>query len=546
MVNSFMTITTLIQNAKIIDGSGNPWWYGDVALEGGKIAALAPCGRIDPANVAEVVDAAGKVVCPGFIDIQSHAIAPLMIDGRCLSKISQGVTTEIMGEGWTPAPFAEASKRSDPIGFKVFADKLADWTERARSWRRFGDWLSAMEGSVSPNVGSFLAAGTLREEVLGMAMRPPNADERKQMQQVVLEAMEDGAFGLSYALIYPPDSYTDTDEIVDMCKVVGDFDGVYITHMRSEADGIFEGLDETFAIGQQADVAVEIYHLKMIGKHNWHKMDDVIAKIDKARATGLDVTADMYPYPAAGTGLTSVFPTWLADGGNLYAKLLDPEIKAKVRREAENPDGTWEAMASYNGPEGVMPIGFQKPENQQYVGKRLSEIAQMRGQDWIDATIDLLVSEQQRISTVYYLMSEDNVKKQLQLPWIKVSTDAGGYDPAWAKQLGPVHPRAYGTYPRVLGRYVREEGALTLEDAVRKMTSSVADRLGLRQRGLLREGMAADVVIFDPDTVTDNATFVDSHQLATGVSDVWVNGTRVLAAGEHTNARPGQFVKPWR
>lgn len=540
------TLTTLIQNAKIIDGSGNPWWCGDVALSDGKIAALTPPGRIDPANIAEVVDAAGNVVCPGFIDIQSHAIAPLMIDGRCLSKISQGVTTEIMGEGWTPAPFAKTSQRSDPIGFKVFADKLADWSERARTWRRFGDWLAAMEGSVSPNVGSFLAAGTLREEVMGMAMRAPNEDERRMMRQVVRDAMEDGAFGLSYALIYPPDSYTDTAEIIDMCKEVSEFDGVYITHMRSEADGILEALHETFAIGQQADVPVEIYHLKMIGKHNWHRMDEVIARIEAARASGFDVTADMYPYPAAGTGLTSVFPVWLAEGGNLYAKLQDPEIRARVRREAENPDGSWEAMASYNGPEGVMPIGFQKPENQQYVGKRLSEIADMRAQDWIDATIDLLISEQQRISTVYYLMSEDNVKKQLQLPWIKVSTDAGGYDPAWAKPLGPVHPRAYGTYPRVLGRYVREENVLSLEDAVRKMTSSVADRLGLRQRGLLREGMAADVVIFDPDTITDNATFVDSHQLSTGVTDVWVNGTRVLAAGQHTDARPGQFVKPWQ
>ncbi|MEM6427801.1 MAG: D-aminoacylase [Deinococcota bacterium] len=545
-----MNITTLIQNAKIVDGSGNPWWVGDVALDSGVISALTPCGQLDPANAAEVVDAGGKVVSPGFIDIQSHAIVPLMIDGRCLSKITQGVTTEIMGEGWTPAPFTETSKRPNPIGFSAFqvlADKIPGWNEKAQTWRRFSDWLNAMtDVGVSPNVGSFFGAGTLRQEIMGMAMRPPTDDELNAMRKLTAEAMEDGACGISYALIYPPDSYTTTDEVIEICKVVGQYNGVYITHMRSEADGIFEALEETFKIGRDANLPVEIYHLKASGRANWPKMPQVIEAIDAARASGLDVTADMYPYPAAGTGLTSVFPTWLAENGSLFDNLRDPEMVARLKQDVANPDGTWEAMANYNGPEGVMPIGFQKPENQQYVGKRLSEIAEMRGQTWVDATIDLLLSEQQRVSTVYHMMSEDNVRMQLQLPWIKVSTDAGGYDPAWAKDIGPVHPRSYGTYTRVLGRYVREENALTLEDAVRKMTSSVADRLGLRKRGLLREGMAADVIIFDPDTVTDNATFEDPHQLSTGVSDVWVNGQRVLAGGEHTGATPGQVVRPWQ
>lgn len=533
----------LIRGAQIIDGTGNPWRYGDVALTGEKIAAIAPPLAIPADNAAELVDASGKVVCPGFIDIQSHAIAPLMIDGRCLSKITQGVTTEIMGEAWTPAPYGENIQ--NPIGFSVYAQKLPEWIERAKTWARFGDWLSAMAShGVSPNIGSFLGGGTLRQYALGLAMRPPAADEYATMRRVMRESMEDGAFGVSYALIYPPDCYTTTEELIDICKVVSDYNGVYITHMRSEADDIFTALDEAFEIGRKANLPVEIYHLKAAGRRNWDKMPRVIAAIEAARATGLDVTADMYPYPASGTGLSSVLPPWLAEGGKLFENLQDAAIRKRVKAEVLNPDDTWEAMASHDGPEIVMPIGFQKPENKQYVGKRLSEIADLRGQDWLDATMDLLVSEGQRISTIYYSMSEDNVRLQLTKPWIKISTDAGGFDPQWGKALGPTHPRAYGTYPRVLGKYVRDEGILGLEDAVRKMTSAVADRLGIKKRGLLREGMQADVVLFDPATVSDRATFADPHQLSVGISDVWVNGSRVLKAGNHTSATPGQVVTP--
>ncbi len=536
-----MTFATLIRNARVVNGSGNPWFYGDVALEGDRIAAIEPPGRIPTERAAEVIDAAGMVVCPGFIDIQSHSILPLMVDGRCLSKIAQGVTTEIMGEAWTPAPFG--GKVGEPMALSIFSQPVPGWMERMQTWSRFRDWLAAMiDHGVTPNIGSYLGGGTLRRYAKGMELGPANADERATMRRVMAEAMEDGAFGVSYALIYPPDAFVATDELVEVCKVVAAYGGNYITHVRSEADKLEEGIAEAITIGERANVSVEIYHLKAAGMRNWPKMERVIAQIDAARARGLDVTADMYPYVGAGTGLMSILPPWADADGKFFANLRDPAAWAKIRAAAINPDGEWEAMTDLCTPEGVMPIGFKQPENQQYVGKRLSEIAAMRGQEWVDAARDLFLSEEQRISTIYFMMSEDNLKLQLQQPWMKISTDAGGMDPAWAKPEGPYHPRAYGTYVRVLGKYVREEGVITLEDAVRKMSSSVADRLGLRDRGLLRVGAFADVVIFDPATVADKATFEDPHQLAVGVHDVWVNGVRAFANGVHTGATPGRIV----
>jgi dihydroorotase/N-acyl-D-amino-acid deacylase len=305
-----------------------------------------------------------------------------------------------------------------------------------------------------------------------------------------------------------------------------------------------DALEETFEIGRRAELPVEIYHLKAAGRSNWSKMPEAIERIERARAGGLDVTADMYPYVGAGTGLASVLPPWVAAGGRFFQNLRDPEFRARVRAEALNPSGDWEALAAAAGPEGVMPIGFRKPEHGQYVGKRLTEIAAQRGQEWVDAAIDLLLAEEQRIFTVYFVMDEANLRMQLIQPWIKISTDAGGVDPAWAAAHGPTHPRAYGTYTRVLGRYVREERVIGLEDAVRKMSGAVADRLGLRDRGQLRADFQADVVIFDPTTISDRATFEDSHRLSTGVRDVWVNGRPVLRNGQHTGATPGRFVRP--
>jgi N-acyl-D-amino-acid deacylase len=530
----------LITGARVFDGTGSPWFYGDVALKADQIAAIAPPDSIPTQRAAERVHAPGMVVCPGFIDIQSHSILPLMVDGRSLSKITQGVTTEIMGEAWTPAPFG--GQIEDPLKGNIFAQHVPGWEERIRSWSRFGDWLDAMLAhGVSPNIGSFLGGGTLRSYAKGMEMGPASVEELDVMRRVMHEAMEDGAFGVSYALIYPPDAYVDTAEIVEVCKVISEYGGLYITHIRSEGEELLEAIEEAISIGRQANLPVEIYHLKASQLPNWYRMPSAIARIHRARAEGLDVTADMYPYTASGTGLTAVLPPWSAAGGKLYENLRDPEMRAKIRQEMLDPSGDWEVMG--NRPDTVMPIGFQKPENQPYVGRRLSEIAAERGQDWIEAVFDLLVSEEQRISTIYFSMSDDNLRLQLQQPWIKIATDAGGFDPAWAKALGPYHPRAYGTYPRVLGKYVREEKVLSLEDAIYKMSWAVAARLGLRRRGVLAEGCYADVVLFDPATIGDRATFEEPHQLSVGVQDVWVNGVRVLRDGEHTGATPGRFVK---
>ncbi|HET7034677.1 MAG TPA: D-aminoacylase, partial [Thermomicrobiaceae bacterium] len=490
----------------------------------------------------EVVDASGMVVAPGFIDIQSHSIMPLFYDPRCLSKITQGVTTEIMGEGSTPAPVG--GRNPAELRHTPYHEALREWQEKAKGWSRFGDWLTALTGrGVSPNVGSFLGGGTLRQYGRGMDLGESSAEELATMRRVMGEAMEDGAFGVSYALIYPPDTFASTEEIASVCEVVARFGGVYITHMRSEAEAILEGLDEAMAIGRRSGAAVEIYHLKASGQPSWHLMPEVMRRITQARAEGLDITADMYPYIASGTGLSSCLPPWAAAGGKFFQNLTNPEMRARIREACLNFTGGWSSQVQSAGLENIMPIGFERPEHQQYVGQRLSQIVAERGGEWPDVIMDLLAAEGQRVSTIYFKMSEENVREQLRQPWIKISSDAGGVAPEWAAEQGPVHPRGYGTFTRVLGKYVREERILTLEEAVQKMTSSVANRLSLWDRGQVRPNFWADLVIFDPKTVGDVATFEQPHQLSVGVRDVWVNGTRVLRDGQHTNATPGQFVK---
>ncbi len=536
--------STLITGARIVDGTGNAWFYGDLAIGGDRIAAVAPRGVLDPGDAGDVVDATGHVVCPGFIDIQSHSIVPFLTDRRSLSKVTQGVTTEILGEDWTPAPFGGRIAAPFAPGVRRRVGETFDeWDERARGWTRFGDWLADLEGrGVSVNVGSFIGGSTVREYGKGYDLGDATPAELETMRQVIAEAMDDGAFGLASALIYPPGAYAGTDELASLCEVVAAARGVHITHVRSEEDRLLEAIDEAIEIARRTGVATEIYHLKAAGERNWHKMPAAIALIDAARSEGLDVGADMYPYEAAGTGLTACVPPWASADGRLYDNLRDPATQARIRAAMAEPAPDWENFAAIAGPENILIASLGRPEFKQFEGRRLSEIAAARDQDWIDAALDLLAAEGQDIFAFYVMMSDDNIRLQLRQPWIKIGTDAGGLDPVRARAHGLAHPRAYGSYPRILGRYVRELNVLPLEDAIRKMSSAVADRLGLRDRGLLRTGMFADVVVFDPVTVTDHATYDDPHRLSTGILHVWVNGERVLRDCEHTGAMPGRRV----
>ena len=539
-----MLADVLIAGGRVVDGSGNPWAYADVLIAGDRIAAILPPGQLALTAARELVDAHGMVVCPGFIDIQSHSILPLLDDGRSLSKITQGVTTEILGEDWTPAPFG--GRIDAPFGPGVrrrVGETFDEWDERARGWTRFGDWLADLEGrGVSVNVGSFIGGSTVREYGKGFDLGEATAAELASMRRVIAEAMEDGALGLASALIYPPGAFAGTDELAALCEVVAAANGVHITHVRSEEDRLLEALDEAIEIARRTGVATEVYHLKAAGERNWSKMPAAITKIDAARAEGLDVGADMYPYEAAGTGLTACVPPWASADGRLYDNLRDPAVRARIKAAMLEPAPDWENFAAIAGPENILIASLGRPEFKQYEGLYLSQIAAVRGQDWVDAALDLLATEGQDIFTFYVMMSDENIQLQLRQPWIKIGTDAGGLDPAWARKHGLAHPRAYGSYPRILGRYVRELKALPIEDAVRKMSSAVADRLGLRDRGLLRTGMLADVVVFDPESVIDHASYDDPHRLSTGVMHVWVNGEQVLRDGEHTGALPGRRV----
>ncbi|HEX5418310.1 MAG TPA: D-aminoacylase [Chloroflexota bacterium] len=523
----------LIRGGKVIDGSGNPWSYADVGVTGDRVSAVAPAGRLDPANAQSVVDASGMVVCPGFIDIQSHSILPLLTDGRSLSKVTQGVTTEIMGELWTPAPFG--GKRAAPVlpGFGVIGP--AD-EQRARGWTRFRDWLGYVaERGAAVNFGSYLGGATVREYAMGWAMGEAPSDALDRMRRVVAEAMEDGAFGIAPALIYPPNSYSSDAELIACAEVVGRYGGSYIVHLRSEGERFLESLATTIELGRQANVAVEIYHLKVTGRPHWSKMPEAIAMIDRARAEGVDVAANMYPYVASGTGLAAALPDWAQADGKLAENLADPATRARIREGILLPS----SRGILAGPEGILVVGLRRPEHRRWNGRTLARIAAEQQKDWPDALMDLVAIEGPWASANYFMMSEENLALQMRQPWIKFSTDAPGLDPTHPGEI-LVHPRAYGTYPRILGTYVREQRVLPLEDAIRKMTSAVANRLGLRQRGQVQPGFFADLVIFDPDTVGDRATFAAPHQLSVGIRDVWVNGQRVLADGAHTGALPGK------
>lgn len=529
----------VIRNGRIVDGSGNAWFWGDLAVRGDRIARIAPRGMLAGAPAARSIDAGGLVVAPGFIDIQAQSYENFMTgDGRALSMVMQGVTTAILGEGGTPAPVNDKLLAAIPAA-DTAARSLAP---RFTGAHGFGHWLEFMaRRGISENVGSFVGSGTVRAYAKGEAMGPFSSAERDTVTAMVRRAMEDGAMGIGSALQYPPDNYNTTEDLIEAARAMAPFGGVYITHMRSEGDRLLEAVDETLRIGREAGVPVEIYHLKASGTVNWPKMALTIAKIDSARAAGQDVQADMYLYIAGANGFASCIPPKYAADGKLLQNLRNPALRAEIVTGLHTPVPTYDNSCLNAGPEGVMVVGFTRPELKQYEGKRLSEIAAMMHKDWAEVIIDLNVAEEARLGEILFLMNEDNVRTQIRQPWIKWGTDAEGQDPATA--TGMTHPRAYGNYARLLGRYVRDEKVIPLEDAVRKASSAVATRLSIPDRGLLKEGMKADIVIFDPATITDKATFEKPHQLAVGVRTVLVNGVLVVQDGAHTGAKPGQVVR---
>jgi dihydroorotase/N-acyl-D-amino-acid deacylase len=523
----------IIENGRVVDGTGAAWYYGDVGIRGDRIAAVTPRGLLRNAASTTRVDARNMVVAPGFIDIQDQSGGQLLLgDGRQLGKITQGVTTGILGEGSTPAPLNPANLPPD----------ASDLLRRFSQPHGFDVWLSAMEAHrISQNVGSFVGAGTIRQYGMAERMGAATGATLDSMRAAVRRAMEDGAFGMASALIYPPNTFATTEELIEESRAMAPYGGVYISHMRSEADHLLEAVDEVIRISREGGVPGEIYHLKAAGTRNWSKEAPMIAKIDSARAAGIDVQANMYPYTAGATGLTSCLPPSYSAEGKLFDNLASADIRAKIHQEVAHPTSEWENLCELASPEGVLITNLRKPENQQYIGKRLAEIARMKNEDYLDAAMDLILSEHSRVETTYFLMSEDNVKLQLRQPWMKIGTDAGGPDPDSVRAL--VHPRTFGNYPRILGLYVRDEKVIPLEDAVRKMTSAVATRLSIHDRGLLKPGMYADVVVFDPATIADRATYEQPKQLSVGVRDVWVNGVQVLRDGKHTGATPGRALR---
>ena len=527
----------IIENGRVIDGTGAAWFYGDVALRGERIAAIGPRGAFKRARAEDRVDATGHVVAPGFIDIQAQSYDNFMMgDGRALSMVTQGITTAILGEGNTPAPANEKL-------LALETDSASQGLMRQFTGPHgFGDWLEFMvKRGASQNIGSFVGNGTVRVYGHGGGMGPATAVEIDTMQAMVRRAMQDGAFGIASALIYPPNVYASPSELTEINKAAAAYGGVYITHMRSEGDKFLEGLDEAIQVGRGAGVPVEIYHLKAAGVRNWPKMDLAIAKIDSARAAGQDVQADMYLYPAGGNSFASCIPPKYAADGKLIENLKNPALRATIVREIHARDAGYENLCEAATPANVMVMGFKKPEYQQFEGNRLTEIAAAMNKDWAEVIIDLNVAENAGLGEILFLMSEENIKKQIRLPWMKFGTDASAHDPATAR--GMTHPRAYGNFTRLLGKYVRSERVVPLEDAVRKASAAVATRLSLTDRGVIRQGLKADIIVFDPNTVIDNATFEKPHQLSTGIRDVFVNGVAVVRNGEHTGAKPGQVVR---
>jgi N-acyl-D-amino-acid deacylase len=521
----------LIRNGLIVDGTGSPWYRGDVGVRGDRIAAV---GLLRGAVARDTIDATGLVVSPGWIDMLGHSEYPLLRDGRAISKITQGITSEITGEVTSVVP--------------VNANTLRELGRDSVPWRDLDGYFRALEAArPAINLGTFVTVGSVRRYAMGDADRAPSPTELDTMRAQVAAAMEDGAMGLSSGLIYAPASYATTEEVIELARVAASYGGGYASHIRSEGDRLVEAVEEAIRIGEQAGTWVQIHHLKASGRPNWGKMPQAVAAIDAARGRGVDVTADQYPYPASGTGLDAIIPNWAHAGGtdSLLARLTDPATRARLRAELMAGGTDWNIGASAGGPQGVMIAGVAVDSLRRYQGMRLSEVARARGQEVVDALFDLLLADGAQTAAIYFSMSEDDIEHAMRQPWMMVGIDAGARA-ADSTVTGRPHPRAYGSFPRILCRYVRERGVITLPDAIRRFTSLPAARVGLDDRGVLKEGMHADLTIIDPATVCDRATFEEPVQVSAGIVHVIVNGVPVLRAGTPTDARPGRALRRGR
>ena len=518
----------IIRNGTIYDGSGSEGYVGDVAISGDRVTEI---GLNLPGMGKKEVDASGMAVTPGYINMLSWATESLIIDGRSQSDIRQGVTLEVFGEGGSGGPLSEAMKAE--------YDTPPEWTT-------LGEYLEFLERKgVSPNVASFIGATTLRIHQVGFEDRAPTDKEMENMRVLVQEGMEEGAMGIGSSLIYAPAFYSSTEELIELCKVASDYGGMYISHMRSESNRLLQALDELIQIAEEANIPAEVYHLKAGGKKNHYKMDLAIAKMDSARAAGLYITADMYNYTAGATGLDASMPPWVQEGGydKWAERLQDPEIRTRVKAEMQEDTDDWENLGLLAGYDNVLFSGFRNTDLRQYIGKTLSEVAEMRGISPEETAMDLVVEDGSRVDVVYFLMSEENVKKQIRVPYVSFDSDAGSIAPEGDFLKYNPHPRAYGNFARLLGKYVRDEKVIPLHEAIYRLSGLPATNLKIRHRGFLREGYYADVVVFDPATIQDHATFEKPHQYSTGVYHVFVNGEQVLKDGEHTGATPGRVVR---
>lgn len=529
-------VDVVLRGGTLYDGSGSPGVVGDVAIQGDSIVAVGDVGGL---RGATELDVTGLAVAPGFINMLSWATESLLEDGTGQSDLRQGVTLEVFGEGESMGPLNDAMK-ADMIRFQ--GDLKFDVT-----WTTLGEYLETLERKgVAMNVASFVGATTVRVHELGYDDRPPTPEELARMQELVRQAMREGALGVGSSLIYAPAFYAETPELIALMEAAAEFGGSYISHMRSEGNRLLESVDELIAIARATGAPAEIYHLKAAGQANWPKMDELIARVEAARAEGLQITADMYTYTAGATGLDAAMPPWVQEGGyDAWAeRMKDPAVRARVIREMRTPTDEWENLLLAAGSPGrVLLVGFKADSLKHLTGKTLEEAAALYGTSPEEAAVDLVIKDGSRVGTVYFMMSEENLKKQIALPWVSFDSDAGALAIREPYTLSNPHPRAYGNFARVLGKYVREEQALTLEEAVRKLSALPAGNLKLARRGMLRAGYFADVVVFDPATVTDHATFESPHQYATGVRHVFVNGGHALADGEPTGVMAGRVVR---